>query len=564
MSATSDSVNIVVDDTVLFDQPNTVLGDPNGGQDWTFKPGDFGFPSRFNDTAFIIQSNFGKDGWFFSFDGTSVSLYGITPPLPFDQTIAFAAFPFDTQSDLSGSNPATYNITRYPQAAFGGLLYSTPTLPNGASAIEVGLTGASGILLDYAVVSVGDLTDLRGQTIIVDDVSPEIFWNGTWTERSNLSVNVFCVMPFDTQFNETGSTPFTASMRPHDNTTHQSSTPGDAFVFQFRGSSLLVSGVTPSSDTTGGDWLLSMSFTLYTNNSSDTPITTTTNMTRDVTDSTRPHFTYFSAPLLEPGDHTLVARILAVAGTPVPQAQIDYITYLPSFATVKDKPKFNPAAAAATLGSATADTTSSVSGSATQSGVPSSSSSGGSGQSSNNKVAAIAGGVVGGLGFLILALLGIFWFLRRRAMTRRKASDRSEDGYTNRNPTFVRPFTNYTGSSQNGGLQTSYSSSAPLVYEPYAQPATATAAANASESIRTTQTMASHEVANNLELQVHMRELQTQVVALTQQLRHQEPPAASSPPSYRGDALSSTDHDGALAYEGSPARERGPMQLRSG
>ncbi|KAF7307520.1 Gpr1 family protein [Mycena indigotica] len=547
MSSHLDAVNIVVDDSVLFDQPNTVIGDPNGGFFINRESKEFGLPARFNNTALIIQSNYGKDGWFFSFDGTSISLYGITPPLSFSQNIAFATFPFDTKSDLSTSDPATYNITKYSQPAFGGLLFSTPTLPDGASAIEIGLTGAAGIIVDYAVVSVGNLTDLRSQTIILDDTSPEIFWNGSWTGRSDLILDVPSIMPFDTQFNESGATPFTASMRPHENTTHETSRVGDGFVFQFSGSAPLVSGVTPSSDSTGSDWLLSMSFTLYTTNSSDVPTTVITNFTRDVTDSTRPHFTYFSAPLLPKGDHTLVGRILAVAGTPTPQAQIDYITYQPAFATVNEKPKFDPAKAALTLGNQSEGATSSStspSSSATQSNTPPSTKS----NHSKHAVAAIAGGVVGGIGFIILVLLVAFWLWRRKS--RRRVSEDSETfgqpapfiglqipttQLSLAGPPFKSPQSNF--SAPHTMTMYSQSSALPLVYEPYLNsPVVQTQSPG---SIRTLRTTASLEgTADAAELQAHMRELQTQMAQLTHQLRHQT--VVSLPPSYRHGALSDT------------------------
>nr|GAT55820.1 Gpr1 family protein [Mycena chlorophos] len=547
-SANSEPVNIIVDDTLLFAQPNTVLGNPNTGNFWTLGPDDFGFPARYNDTVLIIQSDFGKDGWFFSFDGAAVALYGITPPLSFNQTIGFSAFPFDTNSDLSTANPATFPATKYAQPAFGGQIYRTPTLSTGASAIEVGFTGASGIVLDYAVVTVGNLTDLRGQTVILDDTSSEVFWSGDWAATTDSSVDVPCFMPFDTLFNDNGTTPFTATMHPYENTTHQSSNVGDAFIFQFSGAAPLVSGITPSSDSTGSDWLLSMSFTLF-NGTSTTPTSSIiTNFTRDVTDSTRPQFVYFSDPLLESGDHTLVAKILAVAGatSPLPQAQIDFITYLPAFQSASQKASFDPGANAAALLNAAAtaaSNASTVAASATGSSTSTVASAGG-GASSSNHAGAIAGGVVGGLGFILIVLLVLFWFLRRR-MKRRDADDMSG---TYGNPTFVRPFAVYSSQGQNQPLGSSstqnivttsegdntqsysHSSSAPLVYEPYVPAKTGTSAGSTTqlsplrtvttkpESIRTVHTTETTH-SRNSELQLQMRELQTQVQSLTQQLR---------------------------------------------
>ncbi|KAJ7930966.1 hypothetical protein B0H13DRAFT_1481183, partial [Mycena leptocephala] len=179
--------------------------------------------------------------------------------------------------------------------------------------LTVGITGARGLALDYALVTVGESTSLKDHTILVDDSNPEITWDGSWR-----------LLRLHSKYG------------PHANTSHISSTTGDSFTFQFSGSSLLVSGITPG-DEKGPDWFLQMEFSLDGNK-------TTANFSRD-TSVTKPHFTYFASPVLNAGNHTLVAKILTVTGSTSPAAQIDYITYKPSFLTAHDKPNFGSALA---------------------------------------------------------------------------------------------------------------------------------------------------------------------------------------------------------------------------
>ncbi|KAF7302473.1 hypothetical protein HMN09_00881400 [Mycena chlorophos] len=426
---------VIIIDDYIFTKPHSIIGSVWNPNYWGIHPGSFAadFPALYNQTAVIIQSNFGIDGWYFTFDGTSVSLYGITPPSSFNQTIAWSAFPFNIQSDLSSANAATFPLSEYAQAAFGGFLYETPTLSTGSSTIEVGLTGASGILIDYATATVGDGTSLAGQRIIVDDTSIEIFWNGTWSPKTDLVLDVSCTLPFDPMFNRNETTSFTAGMHPHANSTHRSGTVGDSFVFQFSGTTILASGITPGNNTANNDWLLAMNFTLYDGNSTVPSSSWLTNFTSDsdFTDATRPHYVYFSMEGLSDGDHTLFAQILAVSGNPPPQAQIDYITYLPSFATASQKPTFNPGAFVAALdgggippaGTSASGQAMTSSASITASAAQQSMSAAGNSSKSHAEAGPIAGGVISGLVFVLVLVATVLFYIRRKRTGQRAASE---------------------------------------------------------------------------------------------------------------------------------------------
>jgi len=95
--------------------------------------------------------------------------------------------------------------------------FQSPTLPDGIHTINI--TVFPGTLIDYAIVNAGNQTRLVGRTIIVDNDSPSIVYSGHWIRRTS-------------RFN---SNYFRTTGYPYGNSTHDSSTPGDTFTFQFTG-----------------------------------------------------------------------------------------------------------------------------------------------------------------------------------------------------------------------------------------------------------------------------------------------------------------------------------------
>ncbi|KAF7332882.1 hypothetical protein MVEN_02393500 [Mycena venus] len=332
----TDPVTIIIDDHALF---GLSLGEPGG---WFPQ-----FNSCYNGSVFIPQTNNGSIWeWPLKFDGASVSLFGVTPPNQYNQTIGIAD-PASNKDITTPPKDSDYRPYMYPSAAFGGQFYTSGTLPAPGQMV-LGLSNANGIAIDYVLVTASNSTNLQGQTIIVDDANPEIFWNGSWSAQDNFTAPVPCLIPSPEAYeNATLNYPkgvsFTANMSSHANTFHQSSNVGDSFTFQFAGTSLLISGITPGVIDTQSDWLLKMEFTLDGN--------TTTKVFTPGTDTlVKPHFVYFSATFdAATGNHTLVAKVLDVAGSPPPAVRIDYITYRPSFATIADKPNFPSPAASATV-----------------------------------------------------------------------------------------------------------------------------------------------------------------------------------------------------------------------
>ncbi|KAJ7056858.1 hypothetical protein C8F01DRAFT_950745, partial [Mycena amicta] len=189
--------------------------------------------------------------------------------------------------------------------------------------------------LDYAVVTVYPTTDLLGTTILVDDSSSSLIWHGSWTKEDN-----FTLPPQGINSNY-----FTADMAPHANTTHASQTRGDKFEFWFTGTSIAVYGVTPSKIESNLPWLLRMSFTL------DAAEPITVNITSQEFVFEQPHFVYFNASSIPAGNHSLVGRVVDLAGSTLPRARIDYITYTPSFASQAEMPVLPPSAPTTTTSS---------------------------------------------------------------------------------------------------------------------------------------------------------------------------------------------------------------------
>jgi hypothetical protein len=158
-----------------------------------------------------------------------VALFGITPPSQFNQTIGLVNTAF---SHVNITNPTAYTGFTYHVAARGGQFYASGILPSPRQ-LTVGITGARGLALDYALVTVGESTSLKDHTILVDDASPEITWDGSWSAKDNYTMPVPCSLPLSPKSEDFFD--FTANMAPHANTSHISSTTGDSFTFQFSG-----------------------------------------------------------------------------------------------------------------------------------------------------------------------------------------------------------------------------------------------------------------------------------------------------------------------------------------
>jgi hypothetical protein len=94
--------------------------------------------------------------------------------------------------------------------------YQSPTLSEGNHTIKV--DGISGTSLDYATITVGQNTLLSGKKIIVNNDDSTIHYSGGWTRNTDKFVP--------------GRDP---KGLPFQNSTHQSTKPGDTITFLFSG-----------------------------------------------------------------------------------------------------------------------------------------------------------------------------------------------------------------------------------------------------------------------------------------------------------------------------------------
>ncbi|THU76282.1 hypothetical protein K435DRAFT_879433 [Dendrothele bispora CBS 962.96] len=329
-----------------------------------------------------------------------MELYGFTPPAGFRQT-------FHAASDDTGNSTEE----KYPEPGTEEPFYNFTS--NGR---WITFDGPF-LLFDYAVTSVTELENLLGQTVIVDDSNTEIQWGGNWEEKKNYTVN----MSIDFSGGMPGVVPGTTSgwsvevhARPHGNGTHASDKVGDYFIFQFQGSSILVGGIAPMNRTDPsqtsipvGDFHLKLNFTL--DGHSQVVVFTEDALSQK---AGTPHFPYFRNDSLVEGNHTLIMTVDDATGNT--SVIIDYLTYKPSFPTLKDKPTFPPIV---------------FNDNSTSSPDP----------PPGSNTGTIAGSVVGGVAFLGLLVLGI-WLLYKRKRQVRQFDKRESMNISAMSDLVVEPF----------------------------------------------------------------------------------------------------------------------------
>jgi hypothetical protein len=133
----------------------------------------------------------------------SVAVFGITPPSVSNQT-----FQLDNQK------------FQYSQPSYQSQLFTIPDPNNFSSSYGF----AEFVTFDYILITVSNETNLAGQTILIDDSSTEITWNGSWEAKpTNVTVDSHLNLPEK------------ITMAAHGNGTHVSSKEGDSFTFQFAG-----------------------------------------------------------------------------------------------------------------------------------------------------------------------------------------------------------------------------------------------------------------------------------------------------------------------------------------
>ncbi|THU77432.1 hypothetical protein K435DRAFT_812450 [Dendrothele bispora CBS 962.96] len=327
---------------------------------------------------------------------TVIEFYGFTPPKDANQSFLVT---------VNGSSVLSFPET-YPEPNIGDLFYtSIPVEDSVDGQIDLSTNGPL-LYFDYAVVTVTELEQLEGQTIILDDSNTEIQWVGSWEERRNYTLYG------EANFVSPNGTVLHPAARPHENTTHESNEVGDFLIFQFQGiidvvlgTSILVAGIAPMNRTTqaltsgpvadppSSDFHLKLNFTL--DGYSQSAIFINGGFPQP---GGSPHFPYFQNSSLSQDNHTLIMTVDDVTGNT--SVIIDYFTYKPSFVTLKDKPTFPPIVVSNNSTPAPTPTPAPTSSPAPNTGV-------------------IAGSVIGGVVFLVLLALGVWFLYKKKQQTNR-------------------------------------------------------------------------------------------------------------------------------------------------
>ncbi|THU76593.1 hypothetical protein K435DRAFT_878997 [Dendrothele bispora CBS 962.96] len=373
----SGAVTIIVDDADLFEkglvQPGSARWGPPGVLLRTF---------LFDDLEWIYSGI------------TSLALVGFTPAPSKDQT-------FSVQIGTNGQNAdiGYWSNTSYPSPNLGCQFFTTPDLPGNDTdnpAFSFNLTASGGVSFDYAIIQVGNFRDITGKTIIVDDSSPEISWQGNWQEGKSSNLNV--TIPFKDDQPYEGK-----SWYPHGNSTHRSNQVGDSFTFQFAGTSIVVAGIFPVLNEQPDTFVAYMNFTI------DDYSVQRRFVQQDVQTQSQPdrvHFPWFKNNTLAPGAHTLVVEVLSLGGLNNDlMVEIDYLTYTPSFRTASEKPNFS-----------TTPTNPSGSDPAPTGISPPS----GSNNTKGVNFRGIIGGVVAGIVILLMGSIGGYLVFRKHKMKQHK------------------------------------------------------------------------------------------------------------------------------------------------
>ncbi|KAG6819362.1 hypothetical protein H0H93_012545 [Arthromyces matolae] len=166
---------------------NVVIDDPQistlllGGGTWSNATTGRFFGGSAIWPAFAYSDN-GDTGDYgtlsFSFNGTSISLFGDTP-------IAKASQTFMVSIDGHSRYNTSYNDPTPPTSL---QWYQSPVLADGTHKINI--THIAGASLDYVVVAAGNNTPLLGQTLIVDDSDSSIIYQGSWTRNTGRFISI--------------------------------------------------------------------------------------------------------------------------------------------------------------------------------------------------------------------------------------------------------------------------------------------------------------------------------------------------------------------------------------
>ncbi|KAG6843543.1 hypothetical protein H0H87_003355 [Tephrocybe sp. NHM501043] len=302
----------------------------------------------------------------FNFTGTSIALFGhvLSDSFPSNDTVNEVLI--DTWTSVNIYLPTSNTVD---------LWYESPTLPDTNVTHNITFVDFPTMLIDFALVTAGAETSLRGQTLLVDETDSAIDYSGSWARDGGIiSGNV------------------TTSRAPVGGSISGTNDHNATAIFRFAGTSIAVYGISPSLEG------VIMDFTLDGRRSSSNWYNASIH---------DPNFLWFSEENLTPGNHTLLIEFAESSTNSNLDAgekfTLDYITYVPSFETIATKPDFASHSRA----------------------IP---------PSGNIHRKVVIGAVVGSAVFAILLSVLLYWRRRRAAVRRSKRSLREAIPYALSSP----------------------------------------------------------------------------------------------------------------------------------
>jgi len=297
------------------------------------------------------------------FSGTSLSIYGVTPPSSSSQEYAVTI-------DSGVASVQTYGDPNPPSYR---MWYESSPLPDGEHTVTLSRLADSSV--DFAVVGVGESTPLLEERLIVDNEDLGISYKGQWRRSQEM-------------FN---SGPL-ADGAPYRRTTHRTENVGDTFTVRFTGKSVALYGLF-SWSTVG---LLTLSLTLDGAALPNPPSFRVTTDTPQYLNETgdQQNFQFFNADFLQPTNHTLIVNVTSCTNQ---SFVFDYLTYTPTFASLSAMPNL----------------------------APYTTSTGGTGRTSKFPVAAVAGAIAGVV--IALLILAFLLYNRSKKRRRSDSNSKSLD-----------------------------------------------------------------------------------------------------------------------------------------
>ncbi|KAK0489468.1 hypothetical protein IW261DRAFT_1325920, partial [Armillaria novae-zelandiae] len=221
-----------------------------------------------------------------TFEGSVIAFTGNTPPSTQKQTFSVS---IDDAYIYVASYPFTHTYMQW---------YMSPMLEEGAHTIT--LTEMDGTDVDYALIGVGNQTNILGKDILVDSISDRIVWTGDWQTNTSTLIH---------------ASNFHIVNYPLGNSTKDSRTVGDSFSFKFSGTTVSVFGIQRNS----------INGSISTDFKIDGGKATTFSTTSASLGSDLANTMLFSSQILDFGIHILVMNITTVTGDQ--SLKLDYITY---------------------------------------------------------------------------------------------------------------------------------------------------------------------------------------------------------------------------------------------